>query len=79
MSARLYSEVNHNTIPQLKIQGYRCVQFILLDFGIPLFIFIKIGPGRQLRCFKQSFLRLLVSVMGFLFNTTVDLLPNIGM
>ena len=46
MTAKLYAEVNQHTIDQLKTQGFRNVQFVLLNLGDPYQATIEIIPDK---------------------------------
>lgn len=47
MSSNHYAEVNHQTIADLKKQGFTDVQFVLLDFGNPYQATIELKPLRS--------------------------------
>ena len=46
MTAKLYAEVNQDTIHQLKTQGFRNVQFVLRDQGNPYQATIELIPDK---------------------------------
>ena len=46
MTAKLYAEVNQDTIHQLKTQGFRNVQFVLLNLGDPYQATIELIPDK---------------------------------
>ena len=46
MTAKLYADVNQHTIEQLKTQGFRSVQFVLLDHGNPYQAIIELIPDK---------------------------------
>ena len=47
MTAKLYTEVDQNTISQLKLQGFTNVQLVLLDEGNPYQATIELIPGKH--------------------------------
>ena len=46
MTAKLYAQVNHHTIDQLKTHGFTSVQFVLLDQGNPYQATIELIPDK---------------------------------
>ena len=47
MSTRLFAEVDQHTVPQLKKQGFKSVQFVLLDRGVAYQATVELKPLRN--------------------------------
>lgn len=67
MSNKLYSEVNQETISQLKEQGYTSVELVLLDVGNPYQATVEIIPGKR-KDFGINFISLDSNEIGHYFD-----------